>query len=165
MFQSFHNNAARTIRAAAWLGLAIAAGSGCGSTKQVSTVQLAPVSGKLTLDDKPLAEATMEFIPTGETPGQGGGATTNEDGTFTAMTPFGEEGLPPGDYQVVVSKLELPSNVHFDVPPDKTLPPADNPYREVLPPSYSDRMRSKLTVKVAPNGTDKMAFTLRSSKK
>lgn len=80
-------------------------------------------------------------------------------------TPFGEEGLPPGDYRVIISKLELPPGMHFDVPPDKNLPPIETPYRESLPARYSDRLKSTLTIKVAAAGTDKMAFTLTAGKK
>lgn len=167
MNDTIHRCAARRTRAAgAALALLVLAlgGVGC-QQKQASAVSLAPVAGKVTLNEQPLTEAVLEFIPTGNTKGQGGSATTDDEGRFTVVTPFGEEGLTAGDYQVVVSKLVLPKGVHFDVPPDKTLPPADNPYRESLPAQYSDRMNSKLTVKVAPSGTDKMSFTLRTSAK
>jgi hypothetical protein len=157
-------DAARGPRAAAcgllalwFLGLA-----GC-ERKQSSGVPLAQAAGKVTLDGKPLAEATLEFVPTGDTKGQGGSAITDDEGLFTVTSPFGEEGLTAGDYRVVISKLVLPAGVHFDVPPDKTLPPADNPYQESLPAKYSDRTNSKLNIKVSPGGSDKLSFTLKSS--
>ena len=150
-----------TARALLLLGLGLV---GC-QKAQVSTVELARVAGKVTLDEKPLDEATLEFIPEGDTRGQGGAATTSGEGRFTVTTPFGEEGLTAGTYKVVVSKLVLPKGVHFDTPPDKTLPPADSVYRELLPPRYSDSMASTLKVEVARGGTDQMSFTLRSGKK
>ncbi|SIO32325.1 hypothetical protein SAMN05444166_3781 [Singulisphaera sp. GP187] len=161
-----NDRAARPLRATApalalWcLGVGVGV-VGCGE-KQTSVVALAPVAGKVTLDEKPLAEAVVEFIPTGDTQGQGGAATTNDEGQFKVTTPFGEEGLTAGDYKVIVSKLVLPPDLHFDVPPDKNLPPADNPYQESLPPKYSDRLNSTLTIKVAPSGSDKVSLTLRS---
>jgi len=137
---------------------------GCAKV-QKSTSVLAPVSGKVTMDGKPLTEASLEFVPRGETKGQGGSAASDEEGRFVVSTPFGEEGLPPGEYSVIISKLVLPAGMHFDVPPDKNLPPIETPYRESLPPQYSDRANSKLVVKVANEGTDKMSFTLTASRK
>jgi len=152
--------ATRSFRVAAWaVALLVLTNSGC-SKAQKSTVDLFPATGKVSLDGEPIAEATLEFIPVGDTKGQGGAATTDHEGNYSAETPYGEVGLAPGDYQVVISKLALPKGVHFDVPPDKNLPPADNPYREILPAHYSDRTRTKLTMKMPPKEASKKDFTL-----
>ncbi|SIO32385.1 hypothetical protein SAMN05444166_3785 [Singulisphaera sp. GP187] len=151
--------------AATWaIALVFLGVAGCAKGQKSST-SLAPVAGTVKLDDKPLAEAALEFVPNGDTHGQGGAASSDEAGHFVVTTPFGEEGLPPGEYRVIISKLVLPQDMHFDIPPDKNLPPIETPYRESLPLRYADRMNSKLSVKVAPSGTDKMVFTLRSGKK
>lgn len=145
--------------------LLILGAAGCGSSEQQSSLPLTIATGKVTLDGKPLPEAELEFIPTGDTRGQGGAAVTNEDGRYMATTPYGESGLTAGEYKVVVSKRVLPANVHFDTPPDKSLPPADNPYQESLPPKYSDRLASTLTMSVPANGDALNNFILTTKKK
>jgi len=152
--------AARRFRAAWALVLMLLSISGCGGNSQKSEVELFTATGKVTVDGEPLAEANMEFVPVGDTRGQGGVAITDFEGNYSAETPYGETGLPAGEYQVVISKLELPKGVHFDVPPDKNLPPADSPYRESLPPHYSDRGRTKLKMKMPAKAASKKDFTL-----
>ncbi|WP_406698611.1 carboxypeptidase-like regulatory domain-containing protein [Singulisphaera sp. Ch08] len=166
MRRATNHRAARRFRAAVWtMGLLLLGAIGCGDKGQKSTLPLTITSGKVTLNGKPLPEAELEFIPVGDTKGQGGAAVTNEDGRYMATTPFGEEGLIAGDYKVIVSKRVLPEGVHFDTPPDKTLPPADNPYQEILPPKYSDRMSTTLTMKVSSSGDSMNNFLLETKKK
>lgn len=166
MNRAIYRCPARNSRAAAGaMALLLLGAIGCGDKGQKSTLPLTIASGKVTLDGKPLPEAELEFIPIGDTRGQGGAAVTNQDGLYLATTPFGEEGLIAGEYTVVVSKRVLPAGVHFDTPPDKTLPPADNPYREILPPKYSDRLSSMLTMKVPSSGDAMNNFVLVSKKK
>jgi hypothetical protein len=75
-------------------------GSGCGGS-----AKLYPVSGKITLKDKPLTSGTVAFRPdkakgntfNGEPIGE-----LNSDGQYTLMT-NGKPGAPPGHYKVTVS--------------------------------------------------------------
>ncbi len=47
---------------------------------------LAPVSGKVTFDGKPLANATVGFYPEGPHAGVNSSGRTNENGEYTLMT-------------------------------------------------------------------------------
>jgi hypothetical protein len=64
-----------------------------------------PVSGSVTLDDKPLPDATVRFFPDGDTdPTSGGYAVTGTDGKFVVTGGKGKKGLVAGRYKVTVSK-------------------------------------------------------------
>ncbi|MFN9720014.1 MAG: carboxypeptidase-like regulatory domain-containing protein [Planctomycetota bacterium] len=75
---------------------------GCGSK-----LNLAEVTGTVTYQGKPLANATVTFIPTGE--GSLGVAVTSEDGSYRIQT-GGEDGVAPGPCSVTVSKAESSGN-------------------------------------------------------
>ena len=77
---------------------------GCGD----SGPPVVPVSGKVTLDGKPLSGASVTFVPAGEAAGTfGGSATTDGEGAYTLLNTKGAKGVSPGDYRVTVSKAEL----------------------------------------------------------
>src|SRR4051794_2865052 len=116
----------RSLPALAGMAALLLGIAGCSQTPR-SEVPLVPASGKVTLDGKPLPEADIEFIPEGDTRGQGGSARTNADGGYLAATPFGEAGLSSGIYKVVISKRELPKGM---APPAEEVPPAYSPYQE-----------------------------------
>lgn len=137
------------------LGLA-----GCNRYAQKSEVPLVPVTGVVTLGEAPLEEATVEYIPTGATLGQGGSGTTDPKGSFEISTPYGEPGLTGGDYSVVISKFILPPGAVVD--PEK-LGPADNPGQELVAPIHSDRTMTKLKAKVPPSGKAHHKFTVKKN--
>jgi hypothetical protein len=97
----------RLSRTAVVLLLALAAG--CGDASGVGTTY--PVTGKITVDDRPLTATstvvlfkpdaargnTSAFEPTG---------TVDEQGTYTLLTK-GKGGAPPGWYKVVVTATEV----------------------------------------------------------
>ena len=68
-----------------------------------SDLNLAPVEGTVTFHGKPLANATVTFIPKGE--GSLGVGITNEEGSFSIST-GGQAGVTPGMCAVTVSKME-----------------------------------------------------------
>src|SRR5258708_12464031 len=150
--------AARRLPAVCAVAALVLGIAGCNAGPK-STVPLVPASGKVTLDGAPLGEAVLEFIPVGETHGQGGNARTNPDGGYTAATPFGEPGLAAGAYMVVISKRALPQGA---TPPEKNLPPAYSPYQEVLSPAYSDRVATTLNATVPATGEATNNFPLNS---
>jgi hypothetical protein len=129
-------------RIAAFAVLALA---GCGPS---AGPPLAPVSGTVTLDGKPLSGAVVSFIPTGDTPGGGGDGRTGPDGKYTLRSRHGG-GVAAGEYRVVVSKRVMPNG--SDVPPDDPTPPSESPAREILP-YYSDRSSPVLTATVPTAG-------------
>lgn len=141
----------------AWV-VALALGmAGCGASK--SDLPLTPAVGKVTLDGNPLAEAVLSFTPIGATRGQGGSATTDAEGRYGATSATGEPGLPAGEYQVIISKQELPKGA---APPPEGTTRADSPYQETLPRAYSDSSLTKLTAKVAEGGESVNDFELKA---
>jgi hypothetical protein len=106
--------------------------SGCGSGGG-----LVPVGGKVTVNDVPLRNASVQFIPTGDTPGnQRGAGWTDENGEFTLTNRQGKPGLEPGTYKVVISKMVMPDGSDYD--PKAGVAPMDSPARERLPANCSD---------------------------
>lgn len=67
--------------------------SGCGPN-------LVKVGGKVTVDGTPVKEGSIMFCPT--TPGRPATARIMEDGTFTLSFENPGDGLPPGEYRVVI---------------------------------------------------------------
>jgi hypothetical protein len=69
---------------------------GCGGLKPVW------VGGKVTLDGKPLAGATVSFVPIDENKGRSAGGKTDNDGNFELTTFTHGDGALPGEYKVTV---------------------------------------------------------------
>lgn len=80
-----------------WFAAAVLALGGCGS----SGPKLHPATGTVTLDGKPLADATVTFVPAAGRPSDG---KTDASGKYAIMT-NGLPGVPEGDYKVTVSKF------------------------------------------------------------
>lgn len=152
------------------LGLAI---SGCGAGESDATKkmagQLVPVTGTITLNDKPLAGVTVNFH-VDALAGQGENATgvTDEAGKYTLSTylPGAAHGPTlgaiPGEYQVTITKLVMPDG--SAVPPD--IAPADAEEmkaKQLLPAKYSHLERSQLKGTVRQESTV-IDFTLKSTK-
>jgi hypothetical protein len=82
--------------------------SGCGPSDETLRIKLVPVDGKVTLNGKPLAGATITFTPDEsneyQTPGSD---VTGPEGNFKVMF-RGRSGLYPGNYKVVVEKTQSP---------------------------------------------------------
>jgi len=99
---------------------------------------LTPVAGVVTLDKAPLAEATVRFIPQGDTQGHGGVGKTDAAGKYeiVANRQDNRKGLLPGEYKVVIS----------------TLPPGAKPIEtnvtELVPEPYCNMRESTLTATV-----------------
>lgn len=80
---------------------------------------MAPVSGVVTLDGKPVAGLEVNFEPTGE-PADRGTATgyTQQDGSFALAYPGFKVGAPPGEYVVrIVGGESLDDGTTLRVPP------------------------------------------------
>jgi hypothetical protein len=121
-------------------------GCGKGDPSHVS------VSGKVTLNDEPLAGAQIHFIPVGKTQGIGAQARTGADGRYQLNDRRGQPGAAPGDYKVTISKRVMPNGA--DVPADDPTPPIESPAREKLPTIYSNRARTTLKAVVPTQGGD-----------
>jgi len=82
-----------------WVILVVVMLSGCGSGPR-----LTQVSGVVTLDGAPLADASICLIPTEE--GPIANANSDAQGHFVLMT-SNRPGVTPGQYRATVSKTEL----------------------------------------------------------
>lgn len=130
---------------------ALLCAAGCGRTT------VAPVSGRITLDGKPLANATVIFQPDSEelNPGPGSQAKTDSSGQYALqfMTREGK-GAVVGRHKVSITAYE-----GDDVVPSSGFEPS--PFRKPLVPSEYNA-ETRLTFQVPPEGTAKADFELTS---
>jgi hypothetical protein len=127
---------------------------GCGSATTGPATY--PVTGVVTLGGKPVESAIVQFTPASPDLGIAGAqASTRPDGTFVVrieldMGQTSKEGLPPGEYRVSLTKLELA--------PGQTTP--TKPPQNVLPPKYVAPDSTPLTVTVKADGENHFEFPL-----
>ena len=124
-------------------------GLGCGGPR------VAPVSGVVTLDGKPLAHASVSFQPIspakGVNPGAGSQGETDDNGAFTLrVVGEGRDGAYVGRHRVEIAKYTR----------DRVDPASDRgpPSRNLVPPKYN--LQTTLTYEVPPGGTDRANFDL-----
>lgn len=139
--------------------------TGCGSRGP----KVEFVEGLVILDNQPVADATVFFLPLdAEDAGQGGlpaAGRTGSDGSFRLNATQGARaggGTAVGTYLVTVTKQEGPP-----VPePDASgyLPPAPTNFkvRDLLPARYGDRETTPLQADVQP-GNNRFRFELTSA--
>lgn len=116
---------------AALIGLTMVVGC---SSKTGDDVKLVTVVGKVTLDGKPLAGASVNFLPKDSTKGTGGFAVTDADGRYETRHRSDAVGIEVGTYTVTFSKIALPDG--SPIPQGKDA--ADVGAVEVLPPKLSN---------------------------
>ena len=137
----------------AWGAFTLAVISGCGGS---SAWESFPVTGDVTLDNQPLADADVSFLPVDGSPTtQGGQATTDAEGRFSVgmMLDQGRKrqpGLPIGTYHVTVVKMVAPGGaVSLDKPP-----------QNALPAHYGQPQSSELQAQVSADGANEFHFKL-----
>lgn len=143
-----------------WLlvGLLVGATVGCGGRKS-NHPPLVPVSGTVTMDDKPLSGAIVTFVPSGSTRGDGANGFTDASGKYELVYRGNDKGVPTGEYRVVVTKLLMPDGSDFPI--DSEVSPMDSPAKQVLPVRYSDVDQTTLTANV-PEAGGTIDFPLKS---
>ena len=110
-----------------------------------------PVSGRVTLDGQPLADATVTFIPDKETGGPGGEAKTDASGNFTLHElSTNSAGIRAGKYKVSISATS--SDVGDSSKPKDV--------KDRVPAVYTGP-GSTLSFDVPSGGTDKANFELK----
>jgi hypothetical protein len=110
---------------------------------------LAKVSGTITLAGNPLTNASVTFIPMGDTPGFGGVGKTDASGKYAlAGSRNNEPGIPTGQYRVVISKRLMPDGSEVAAGEAPTMSPA----KESLPDVYSSMSMTTLTATVPAGG-------------
>ena len=132
--------------------------AGCGGG---SGFDIAPVSGKVTLDGQPLADAVVTFLPqatgTGRDAGPTSWARTDAQGMYTLVTSSEDPspGAVVGSHQVMITTAEEPQgdderdDVYGSSTPEK------------VPPRYNSA--TQLTIDVPAEGTDAANWELTSS--
>jgi hypothetical protein len=108
-----------------------------------------PVSGKVTVEEEPLEEGTITFIPD---PGKGNTSVffatgVVENGTYQVSTE-GKDGVPPGWYKVIVYDTTLAKLPTAGVPPSRF-------HRR-----FSDPDRTPLSIQVMESGAKSYDFVL-----
>lgn len=115
---------------------------------------IVPVSGTVTLNAKPLADASIGFEPIGSssdpTPGPGSFAKTDAQGRYILRTLRDGDGAVVGEHRVRIStfRTEDTENGGWRVVA-----------KEKLPPRYN--AETSLTFAVPPEGTEKADFDLK----
>ena len=142
------------MRARLLLGCVLVAVVGCGAPQ----LKFAPVSGKVTLNGKPLAGASVTFEPVTE-PGTtplppSSFGKTDQNGEFTLQAVGGENGALVGKHRVMIlSKDEQAATGDERRRVERVV--------EKLPRKYN--ADSELTFDVPPGGTTEAVFQLTST--
>lgn len=136
------------------LGIALLVAAGC-----ESKVKYAPVSGRVTLDGKPLAGAYVYFQPvapegsnTAAAPGSAGHTDTN--GEYTLKGTDGQDGAWVGKHKVMIEAHT--ADPESDLRPGRGGPPQKNK----VPPKYN--RDSNEFFDVPADGTNGANFDLKS---
>ncbi len=126
---------------------ACAVGAGCRSG-----IELLPVSGVVTLDGKPVEQATVLFKP--ET-GPVAYGQTDSAGRFELST-AGRKGAVPGKHKVSITKTKVTG-----VGNDEMVDPEKVKTEWIVPQKFTDPEKSELTAEVA-RGKTTFEFHLKS---
>jgi len=111
-----------------------------------SRQNLAPVSGIVIYEGQPLPDADICFLPE-EAKNHTVSVRTGINGRFTLTTFKKNDGVTPGRYKVIVSKLEEQGSKNF---------------RPLIPTHYNLPNKSGLTVDVPTKGIKDLKFELTS---
>jgi hypothetical protein len=136
------------------LGLPIMFALGCGSS-----LPFAPVSGKVTMNGQPLANATVNFQPIAPqgkmevAPGSAG--ATDEKGEYHLQGATGQDGAWVGKHRVMISLVTTKAGA-AEGPTERGGPPQENK----IPARYNDK--TELTFEVPSGGSTKADFALKS---
>lgn len=132
----------------------LVAAIGCGGG---DSVQLAPVSGKVTLDGSPLVNVTVFFQPekSGEEKAPDSFGRTDQDGRYTLeVVTDDRSGAVVGKHKVLITK-------NFEESEDDD-PATDEDFADQLPARYN--LQTTLMFEVPEFGTDEANFELASDK-
>jgi len=135
------------------IGCALVLALGCNSK-----AKFVPVSGRVTLDGKPVANALVTFQPVApekstESPGVGSSGKTNENGEFTLTAATGENGAVTGKHRVRISVMETQAGSSDERPPRGGWPQG-----EKIPKEYN--AESNLSYDVPAGGSTTANFPL-----
>lgn len=133
---------------------------GCGSGDET----LAPVSGIITLDGKPLAKAKIDFMP--QSGGRPASGITDEDGKFSQVGTFVMgDGATVGENWVAVTSIGAPPMGGEVSMEGKRLKGASADYNAAIPLSYGRPKESGLTATIVSGTNNSFTFELESKRK
>ena len=139
------------------MALISALASGC-QPAEPPPPRLVPVQGKVTLDGKPLAGASIGFLPR---PGSAGGSDVRPDGSYEVTTMGFKESR--GEYTVQISykmgtdgKPQSLGQQFSLVQPESMIGA-----KELLPKKYSDFGASELRATIPPEGALDLNFDIK----
>jgi len=112
---------------------------------------MAPVTGKVTLDGKPIEGAMVSFHMIDDPGARPGAGLTNADGEFQVTTWKISDGGLVGKHRVTISKVMSPMS------------PGGDEY-ELFPAEYVSVERTKLEVEVTKLGDNRFEFAITSKK-
>ena len=114
--------------------------------------QFAPVSGRVLMDNRPLAHAEVRFYPSVAKTGPYSVGETDEQGNYSlvAADGSGNEGAVVGEHRVTISIDER----------NLRKPPGPRGFRELVPRKYNSN--TTLTCTVPTEGKENAKFDLKS---
>ena len=135
-----------TLRNSLLLLVLVACSLGCGGGPA-----FAPVSGRVTLNEKPLPDAYVVFQPTVGEPNEVSQGKTDADGMFSLAGTQGQDGAKVGDHTVTITTVapDAMDDERSPLPKDK------------VPQKYRDR---PLEFTVAEGENDEANFDLTTRK-
>lgn len=130
-------------------------GCGGGADPSKGLPATVPVKGKITLDGQPVEGVVVTFVPTGVTKGIECVGRSDASGNYLPKQLRGNDGVPPGTYKVVFSRLMRGGK---PVTPDQDAGGGGIAV-ESLPAKYSDLATTRQTATVSAKG-DQIDFQL-----
>jgi len=146
--------------------LAVALAGCSGAEGDADRVEVYPVTGKVTFNGAPVADATVSFSPKGEYPAASG--RTDSEGVYSLTTYETEDGAAAGDYAVLVIKdtpaaAAAPSGGHAAYSsggPAASHGGKSQKAAGALPEQYRTADRTPLQVTVKADGENEHNLTL-----
>jgi len=140
---------------------------GCGGNKPPpeANLDLAPVSGVITMNGQPLADANITFLFDGKPPKgfTASGGKSDSSGNFIVMT-GSKSGTVPGRYKVVVSLMKnsdgSPVKSATEEGLDANMMAMGGQVVESIPARYSDLANTELSATVPDDGVDDLELKL-----
>lgn len=129
--------------------LMVFVGCGGGAPPAAKLPKTEPVSGIVTLDEKPIAGAVVTFVPAGDTKGVECVGRTDESGKYTPTQMRGTEGVPVGVYKVVISRFLRGGQ---PITTEDGGGGSGGVVTESLPPKYSNPAQTKLNATIKEGG-------------
>ena len=115
----------------------------------------------MTLNDVPVAGATISFAPASNSPDVRSASTiTDKDGKFIVTTLNYGDGMYPGEYQVVVTKTTVTGGEGGSGLEDRRNTRDDRQIVYHLPLKYGEKTTSGLTVSIPPRGNKNIELKL-----